>query len=122
MITGLVRAGLLLGRPDWISLAVSAFAASMGMLERDGRLGHAARAGTLVYPGFALDHAAMMRAALALYEATGDQAYLEHAECWRDVLLREYLVPETGLLAMTSGTVNLVRGLAGKAGTGRGPA
>jgi uncharacterized protein YyaL (SSP411 family) len=102
MITGLVRAGLLLGRPDWVSLAVSAFAASMGMLERDGRLGHAARAGTLVHPGFALDHAAMMRAALALYEATGSQAYLEYAERWRDVLLREYLVPETGMLAMTS--------------------
>ncbi len=102
MITGLVRAGLLLGRPDWVSLAVSAFAANMGMLERDGRLGHAARGGTLVHPGFALDHAAMMRAALALYEATGSQAYLEHAERWRDVLLREYLVPETGMLAMTS--------------------
>jgi uncharacterized protein YyaL (SSP411 family) len=102
MITGLVRAGLLLGRPDWVSLAVSAFSANVSMLERDGRFGHAARAGTLVHPGFALDHAAMMRAALALYEAAGDHAYLEHAKRWRDVLLREYLVPETGLLAMTS--------------------
>jgi uncharacterized protein YyaL (SSP411 family) len=102
MITGLVRAGLLLDRPDWVSLAVSAFSANVSMLVRDGRLGHAARAGTLVHPGFALDHAAMMRAALALYEATGDHAYLEHAKRWRDVLLREYLVPETGLLAMTS--------------------
>jgi uncharacterized protein YyaL (SSP411 family) len=102
MITGLVRAGLLLGRPDWVSLAVSAFSADMSMLEHDGRLGHAARAGTLVHPGFALDHAAMMRAALALHEATGEQAYLKHAKRWRDVLQREYLVPETGLLAMTS--------------------
>ncbi len=102
MITGLVRAGLLLDRPDWVSLAVSVFAANISMLERDGRLGHAARAGTLVHPGFALDHAAMMRAALALYEATGNHAYLEHAKRWRDVLLGEYLTPETGLLAMTS--------------------
>ncbi|CAO4153088.1 thioredoxin domain-containing protein [Methylorubrum extorquens] len=102
MITGLVRAGLLLGRPDWVSLAASAFTANLELLERDGRLGHAARAGTLIHPGFALDHAAMMRAALALYEAIGDQVYLEHAKRWRDVLLREYLVPETGLLAMTS--------------------
>jgi uncharacterized protein YyaL (SSP411 family) len=102
MITGLVRAGLLLSRPDWVSLAVSAFSANMSMLERDGRLGHAARAGTLVHPGFALDHAAMMRAALALYEATGDQAYLGHAKRWRDVLRSEYQVPDTGLLAMTS--------------------
>src|SRR4029453_13095249 len=83
-------------------LAAGAFSASRGMLERDGRLGHAGRAGTLVHPGFALDYAAMMRAALALYEATGEQAYLEHSQRWRNVLLREYLAPETGLLAMTS--------------------
>jgi uncharacterized protein YyaL (SSP411 family) len=102
VITGLVRAGLLLDRPDWVGLAVSAFAANISMLEHDGRLGHAARAGTLVHPGFALDHAAMMRAALALYEATGDQAYMGHAKRWRDVLFGEYLTPETGLLAMTS--------------------
>jgi hypothetical protein len=102
MITGIVRAGLLLDRPDWVNLAVGAFAANIRMLERDGLLGHAARAGTLVHPGFALDHAAMMRAALALYEATGEQAYMDHAKRWRGVLLREYLVPETGLLAMAS--------------------
>ncbi len=45
-------------------------AASMA---RDGRLGHSWRAGSLIFPGFALDHAAMMRAALALYEATGER-------------------------------------------------
>ena len=33
------------------------------------RLAHGWRAGVLVTPGLALDHAAMMRAALALHEA-----------------------------------------------------
>ena len=35
--------------------------------------------GELIFPGFALDHAAMMRAALALHEATGEAAYLDCA-------------------------------------------
>jgi uncharacterized protein YyaL (SSP411 family) len=44
----------------------------------------------------------MMRAALALHEATGEGAYLDHARAWREVLLSDYRVPETGLLAMTA--------------------
>ena len=52
-------------------------------MSRDGRLGHSWRAGPLIFPGFALDHAAMMRAALALHEATGEAAYLDRARAWR---------------------------------------
>lgn len=44
----------------------------------------------------------MMRAALALFEATGDAATLDRAQRWRDVLLRDYLIGDTGLLAMTA--------------------
>jgi uncharacterized protein YyaL (SSP411 family) len=71
-------------------------------MNRDGRLGHSYRAGTLVHPGFALDHASMMRAALALSEATGASGYREDALRWRDVLVRDYLVTEAGRLAMTA--------------------
>ena len=56
-------------------------------MSRDGRLGHSWRGGALIFPGFALDHAAMMRAALALYEATSEASYLQDARTWRDVLL-----------------------------------
>jgi uncharacterized protein YyaL (SSP411 family) len=102
MITALVRAGLVLDRSDWIDTAETAYRFVAGAMSRDGRLGHSWRAGTLVFPGFALDHASMMRAALALFEATGTAAYLVDAERWRDVLLRDYLVTETGILAMTA--------------------
>ena len=44
-----------------------------------GRLGHSWRDGRLVLPGLASDYAAMTRAALALYEATGEADYLDHA-------------------------------------------
>ena len=102
MIAALVRAGLALDRPAWISLAEQAFAFIVGAMVRDRRLGHSWRAGAFVFPGFALDYAAMMRAALALHEATNATAYLDQAKAWRNVLLADYHIPDTGLLAMTA--------------------
>jgi uncharacterized protein YyaL (SSP411 family) len=102
MIAALVRAGLLLDRPDWVPLARRAYRFITESMVRDGRLGHSWRGGSLIFPGFALDHAAMTRAALALFEATGEPPYLDDAQRWRDVLMRDYLVTETGLLAMTA--------------------
>lgn len=102
MISALVRAGVLLGRSDWISLAERAYAFIAGSMVQDGRLGHSYRRGSLIHPGFALDHAAMMKAALSLFEITAQARYLDDAERWRDVLMRDYLVAETGILAMTA--------------------
>ena len=39
----------------------------------------------LLLPGLASDYAAMIRAALALYEATGDRDYLDRALVWQQV-------------------------------------
>jgi uncharacterized protein YyaL (SSP411 family) len=102
MITALVRAALILDRADWIQMAAGAYRFVRETMTRDGRLGHSWRGGSLIYPGFALDHASMMRAALALHEATGEATYREDALRWRDVLTAEFTVPETGLLAMTA--------------------
>jgi uncharacterized protein YyaL (SSP411 family) len=102
MIGALVRSSLLLDRPEWIDLAARAYRFVAQTMNRDGRLGHSFRAGTLVHPGFALDHASMMRAALALFEATGAAGYREDALRWRDVLIRDYLVADAGRLAMTA--------------------
>lgn len=102
MIASLVRASPLLGRPDWLGLAARAYRSVSDSMSREGRLGHSWRGGALIFPGFALDHAAMMRAALALFEATSEHAYLRDAQRWRDGLLDEYWVEETGCLAMTA--------------------
>jgi len=102
MIAALVRASPLLGRPDWIALAERAYRFIAQTMTRDGMLGHSWRGGSLIFPGFALDHAAMMRAALALHEATGNEPYLDDARRWCDILLNEFMVPETGCLAMTA--------------------
>jgi uncharacterized protein YyaL (SSP411 family) len=102
MIGALVRSSLLLERPEWLDLAGRAYRFVSETMSRDGRLGHSFRAGSLVHPGFALDHAAMMRAALALFEATGIPGYRDDAQRWRDVLIRDYLVADAGRLAMTA--------------------
>jgi uncharacterized protein YyaL (SSP411 family) len=102
MIAALVRASPLLDRPDWMGLAQRAYRFVAGSMSRDRVLGHSWRGGSLIFPGFALDHAAMMRAALALYEATGEPSCLRDAGAWRDVLLDQFMVEETGSLAMTA--------------------
>ncbi len=102
MIAALVRASPLLGRPEWIGIAQRAYRFIQKSMSRNGQLGHSWRCGSLIFPGFALDHAAMMRAALTLYEATSEASYLRDAETWRDVLLSEFMVEDTGCLAMTA--------------------
>lgn len=102
MIAALVRASPLLDRPDWIGIAKRAYGFIRHTMSRDNLLGHSWRGGSLIFPGFALDHAAMMRAGLALHEATGEVSYLQDAEAWRDVLLDAFMMDETGCLAMTA--------------------
>ena len=59
-------------------------------MTRGDRLGHSWRQGQLKFPGLASDFAAMIRAALALYEATGTKPYLDQALVWQRALDRDY--------------------------------
>jgi uncharacterized protein len=102
MIAALVRAAPLLDQPGWIGLAERAYGFIRQSMNRNGMLGHSWRGGSLIFPGFALDHAAMMRAALALFETTDGTSYLRDAEIWRDALMTEFMVEDSGSLAMTA--------------------
>jgi uncharacterized protein YyaL (SSP411 family) len=66
------------------------------------RLGHSWRAGRLLFPGLASDFAAMTRAALALYEATGTRDYLTRALAWQSALDAHYADPQTGGYYLTA--------------------
>jgi uncharacterized protein len=90
MIAGLVNAGILLDEPSWIVMAQRAFDFVAHEMTRDDRLGHSFRDGKLLVPGLASDFAAMTRAALALFEATGERAYCDRAVVWQRVLERQY--------------------------------
>jgi len=90
MIAGLANAGLMLDAPDWIDMARRAFAFIADAMTRGDRLGHSWRDGKLLYPGLSSDFTAMIRAALALHEATGERTYLDRAIAWQGALDRHY--------------------------------
>ena len=90
MIAALANAGVILDQPDWLWLARRAFDFIAQQMTRDGRLGHSFRAGRLTLPGLASDYANMIRAALALYEATGEGTLLEQALAWQRALDAHY--------------------------------
>ncbi len=102
MIAALVNAGTLLGEEDWVHRAARAFMFVAGKMCRGDRLGHSWREDRLLIPGLASDYAAMIRAALALYEATGEFDYLERALTWQGALDRHYANPATGAYFLTA--------------------
>ena len=96
MIAALVNAGIILDEPSWIEMAKRAFDFIAQNMTKGDRLGHSWRAGQLLFPGLASDFANMIRAALALNEATGEHAYLEQALTWQRALDAHYADKETG--------------------------
>jgi uncharacterized protein YyaL (SSP411 family) len=114
MIAALVHAATIFKAPEWIALAARAYdfiAATMQFTGAQGqsRLAHGFRAGVLVKPGLALDHAAMMGAALALHEARnyGGAAapardYLAGAAAWAEAMEAYHRDPASGLLTMAA--------------------
>ncbi|TVR83746.1 MAG: thioredoxin domain-containing protein [Rhodospirillales bacterium] len=82
MIHALVRAAATFGRPDWLDAARTAFSFIVTLMAEDDRLQHTWCAGGARHPGTLDDYAALARAALSLFEATGDPAYRTWAETW----------------------------------------
>jgi uncharacterized protein YyaL (SSP411 family) len=102
MIAALVNAGLALNEPLWVEMGARAFLFIDAKMSHGNRLGHSWRAGKLMLPGLASDHAAMIRAALALYEATSEHGYLERALDWQATLDRHYANPDNGGYFLTA--------------------
>jgi uncharacterized protein YyaL (SSP411 family) len=102
MIAALVHAACAFDVADWLQIARTAFAFVQTTMTRDGRLGHSWREGRLLIPALASDYAAMGRAALALYEATGDNAFLEQALRWQATLDTHYADVEHGGYYLTA--------------------
>jgi uncharacterized protein YyaL (SSP411 family) len=102
MIAALVNAGLLFEEPSWIDFASRTFGFIKQAMTNGDRLGHSWRQGQLKFPGLASDFAAMIRAALALYEATGQRPYLDQALAWQHALDRDYADAATGAYFLTA--------------------
>jgi uncharacterized protein YyaL (SSP411 family) len=102
MIAALAQAAIAFDRPAWLELARKAFDFIATTMTRDGRLGHSWREGLLLLPGLASDYAAMIRAALALYEAGGEACLLQQAVTWQALLDAHYADAEHGGYYLTS--------------------
>jgi hypothetical protein len=102
MIAALANASLMFDEPSWLDLAARAFDFVAKSMTHGDRLGHSWRQGQLKFPGLASDFAAMIRAALALYEATGKKPYLDQALAWQHALDRDYADAATGTYYLTA--------------------
>ena len=112
MIAALVNAATIFQEPEWIRLGARAYdfiVTEMQFTDAQGnrRLAHGWRADVLVKPGLALDHAAMMRAALALHEARNfgppaSRDYLADAIGFAEALEVYHRDLQSGLLNMTA--------------------
>jgi uncharacterized protein len=85
-IAALTHAGMAFRRADWTAAAIKAFDFVLEHMSEGDRLFHSWRGGKRGHMGFADDYAHMARAALVLWEATGEARYLKHAEAWSNVL------------------------------------
>jgi uncharacterized protein YyaL (SSP411 family) len=101
-IAALADAALMVDEPQWLDMAARAFSFVARTMSRGDRLGHSWRDGQLKFPGLASDFAAMIRAALSLYEATGRNHYLDQALAWQRALDRHYADAESGTYYLTA--------------------
>ena len=86
----LAHAGTVFKRADWLGAAAKAFAFVSENLADNGRLRHSIRNDRVSEASLLDDHAQMARAALCLFEASGDSFYVERAEQWADIANRRY--------------------------------
>jgi hypothetical protein len=90
MIAALVRAAMAFVRPEWLAAAHDAFGFVAERMTKNGRLRHSWCDGRLSHPATLDDYAAMARAALLLYQATADNAYLAQGEDWAGTIETHY--------------------------------
>lgn len=77
-IVALAEAGRSLDRSDWVAAAADAFGAILASATPEGRLPHSSLGEKRLYPALSSDYAAMINAAISLFEATRDAQYLKH--------------------------------------------
>jgi len=108
-IAALARAAAVFDAPDFLAAAEAAFAfVAANLRDASGGLLHAWRDGRAGAAGLIDDYAAMARAALSLFEATGTPAYLERAEAWADAALTRFGDGEGGFFMAADGGDRLI--------------
>mgnify|MGYP001818839445 FL=1 len=95
-IAALANAATALEKPEWLEAAEKAFDFVLMQMSMGVRLIHSFREGPGNAPATASDYANMIRAALALANATNNPEYVEQAAAWAHVLDTHYWSEEFG--------------------------
>jgi len=90
MIAALANASAVFDNPSWLNAAEATYSFVINNMEIDGRLRHVWCAGRAAHAAVIDDYANMTRAALALYEVTGERGYLAKAKTWVETVDRHY--------------------------------
>ncbi len=89
MIAALAQASILFDEPNWLAAAKHAYSFILthmqAVVKEETRLRHSYRAGVALDRDVIDDYAQMIRAALTLYQATGEGRYLTEAIQWEEV-------------------------------------
>jgi uncharacterized protein YyaL (SSP411 family) len=82
MIAALARAAAVFEQADWLAAAKTAYTFIVNHMTENSRLHHVWCDGQAHQPAVIDDYANMARAALYLFESTGEDAYRDQAEAW----------------------------------------
>jgi len=96
MIAALAGAGVVFRQPEWTNMAAQAFRFVVDKMSDGDRLFHSYCGGKAGQPGYSDDYANMARAALTLWEMTGEEHYFERAQAWTRVLNEQFWDAENG--------------------------
>ncbi|ODS01167.1 thymidylate kinase [Methyloceanibacter methanicus] len=115
MIAALANAATAFDKPEWLAAAEAAFDFILMRMSLATRLIHSYRDGPGNAPATASDYANMIRAALALANATNNPEYVEQACAWTHVLDTHYWAEDLGGYHLSADDTNdiLVRPLSG---------
>jgi uncharacterized protein YyaL (SSP411 family) len=101
-IAAMAKAAAVFDRPDWLDTACRVFAFVHDRLTDGNRLTHSWCAGRAAHPPVLEDYANLARAALALYQGTGEPRYLDAAKSHALSLDRHFWDHEHGGYFMAS--------------------
>ncbi len=97
MIAAFAKGGAALGHPEYIQAAEKAARFVLDtMRDQQGRLLHSYRNGKAKFRAYADDYAFLAHGLLALYQATGDEAWLKEARRLTDLQLELFWDPRFG--------------------------
>ena len=102
LIAALARASTVFQRSDWREAAQSSYRFITESMTIGGRLRHSTCGGSTLGVGFASDYGAMMRAAIALHQATMNEDYITDAARLADTLDRYFWDSEASAYRMTA--------------------